>query len=300
MRESKQLFVTYSYDEIGPFILFEDLDQRKQWKQYFDSKSLTIQLTDERRCVGTFDLATFNTYSCPNHSILEKSNKGERCSVCQYKVGFNPAFYNAESISPHQKKYNETPHVVYLAYFSPLHIKVGIASEKRQTIRLLEQGARAAIVLERFSDAYKARGLEKRLLTSRDGLLERLTSNTKYNLLVDEVFSFHNAYSKLEEVVKTHYGTTTDGEIIDLSKHYFYGKSENMPTDMFRITDNVTVITGRLVGMIGENIIVAQKEATGDVFLPIPVKKWASHLVSLSQNSSEVRYSYDSKQMALW
>ena len=120
------------------------------------------------------------------------------CPACREKTGFNPAFYNAESISPQQRAYNLTPHFVYMAYFSPAHLKVGISSETRGIERLLEQGARVAGILKRYPNADEARALEAHLC-SQDGILETMRLGTK-NKLLSEPF---DAQAAIECVYET-------------------------------------------------------------------------------------------------
>lgn len=111
--------------------------------------------------------------------LLDPSSKVNNCGECYKKIGFNSSFYNSSCISPQQLEYNKTPYVVYLAYFSPACVKVGIASLKRSRLRLLEQGAKAAFILKTFPDAYQARELESKIACGSFGILEGVTQKQK-------------------------------------------------------------------------------------------------------------------------
>ena len=50
------------------------------------------------------------------------------CPACQEATGFNPSFYHTDFVSPQQRAYNAEPHIAYLAYFSPAHVKAGITA----------------------------------------------------------------------------------------------------------------------------------------------------------------------------
>ena len=150
----------------------------------------------ERYCVGRFDLLTHRKSVCP---LVGGCSIGERRHVplARRQTGFNPSFYYAEAVSPQQRVYNETPHYVYLAYFSKQHIKAGISSETRGTERLLEQGARAACVVGRFSNAYEARNLEA-ALCAQPQILETMRASVKARLLAEEPYSPVEACEVLE------------------------------------------------------------------------------------------------------
>ena len=117
---------------------------------------------------------------CPDHATVDE--KYENCLKCRDKTGFNPAFYNASSVSVQQEKINQNPHFVYLAYFAPNVIKVGISQEERGIRRLLEQGARLAIKLETFSSALIARQYEAKI-SKLDGIAETLPVHKKMELI---------------------------------------------------------------------------------------------------------------------
>ena len=131
-------------------------------------------------CMGWVDFENRCSQICPDHATVDE--KYENCLKCRDKTGFNPAFYNASSVSVQQEKINQNPHFVYLAYFAPNVIKVGISQEERGIRRLLEQGARLAVKLETFSSALIARQYEAKI-SKLDGIIETLSVHKKIELI---------------------------------------------------------------------------------------------------------------------
>ena len=131
-------------------------------------------------CTGWVDFENHCSQICPDHATVDE--KYENCLKCRDKTGFNPAFYNANSVSAQQEKINQNPHFVYLAYFAPNVIKVGISQEERGIRRLLEQGARLAIKLETFSSALIARQYEAKI-SKLDRIAETLPVHKKMELI---------------------------------------------------------------------------------------------------------------------
>ena len=131
-------------------------------------------------CTGWVDFENRCSQICPDHATVDE--KYENCLKCRDKTGFNPAFYNASSVSVQQEKINQNPHFVYLAYFAPNVIKVGISQEERGIRRLLEQGALLAVKLETFSSALIARQYEAKI-SKLDGIIETPPVHKKMELI---------------------------------------------------------------------------------------------------------------------
>ena len=151
-------------------------------------------------CTGWVDFENRCSQICPDHATVDE--KYENCLKCRDKTGFNPAFYNASSVSVQQEKINQNPHFVYLAYFAPNVIKVGISQEERGIRRLLEQGARLAIKLETFSSALIARQYEAKI-SKLDGIVETLPVYKKMELIkqpFDHAISEKELRQKLLEI----------------------------------------------------------------------------------------------------
>ena len=290
------LFAGYGYDKTGPYFLLDESGGQQREKMYFDSVAATVEKLERRFCVGTYDLDTFKTKPCRDRAALEPQAKDARCGRCLREIGFNPAFYNASAVSPKQERYNMTPHVVYMAYFSPKHVKIGIASEKRYSVRLLEQGARAAVVLAKFGDAYAARALEERLCAVQ-GFLERLTSDAKLGLLISGQYYYERAKSDLLKMIEQHYDYEPAGELMDLTPYYFYGKTPPVSSGVYRADGGGDMVSGRLIGMIGDTVIISQSEGDDGALFAVPVKKYVSHIVRIYYNEVKIKYSHEARQL---
>lgn len=287
------IFSGYSYDEIGPYFIFYDNCVQEYKKQYLNKKSFTIERLNERYCVGTYNLSKLLYSPCQKSQKLDLNSKINLCMECKNKVGFNPAFYNAKKISPQQLKYNETPHIVYLAYFSPVHIKVGIASKRRLRLRLLEQGARAAFVLKTFSNAYLARELEAKLCGGGYGILERLMSNQKLKIVVENNYSSEIAEKSLNKILKQ-IDIKPESDFLQFDSNYFYENRYDLSN--LEKVENPVFISGEAIGMIGDIAILKQES----LLIAIPIKKFISYEIKINYNKNFFEYPIEPKQVTIW
>ena len=146
-------------------------------------------------CTGWVDFDNHCSRVCPDSATVD--GKYENCLKCRNRTGFNPAFYHADSVSAQQEKINQQPHFVYLAYFAPGVIKVGISQEERGIRRLLEQGARLALKLETFSSALIARQYEAKI-ARLDGIVETMPIHKKLEL-IKQPFDRADGEEKLQQ-----------------------------------------------------------------------------------------------------
>ena len=138
-------------DEDGPYLLVNDRVRNVQVRVSVRGRTFSLRRLPVRRCVGRHDLETHAKMPCPLDVELPPESKVTVCPACQEATGFNPSFYHTDFVSPQQRAYNAEPHIAYLAYFSPAHVKAGITAASRGVRRLLEQGARAGRIVDRKS-----------------------------------------------------------------------------------------------------------------------------------------------------
>lgn len=162
-----------------PFVECQVGDKIERYELFEQDLSLEFDFS-VKYCTGWVDFENRCSQICPDQATVDE--KYENCLKCRDKTGFNPAFYNANSVSAQQEKINQNPHFVYLAYFAPNVIKVGISQGERGIRRLLEQGARLAIKLETFSSALIARQYEAKI-SKLDGITETLPVYKKLELI---------------------------------------------------------------------------------------------------------------------
>ncbi|GGX15918.1 hypothetical protein GCM10010383_52380 [Streptomyces lomondensis] len=81
-----------------------------------------------RRCVGA------RGHACPAGAVVPARSTGARCEECA-------RLDRAHSVAADTLADDPRPYHVYLAWFGPGMVKVGITAEERGSARLLEQGA---------------------------------------------------------------------------------------------------------------------------------------------------------------
>lgn len=284
----------HGFDEAGPYLLINDIDEATQHRFSVRRRTFTLKQLPQRYCVGRFDLLTHRKSVCPLSIELLPTEKDDMCPACREATGFNPSFYYAETISPQQRTYNETPHYVYLAYFSPQHIKAGISSETRGIERLLEQGARAARIVGRFPNADEARGLEA-ALCSQPQIFETMRASLKARLLAEEPYNPEAACNTLDaragELAKApavhEAGFSLAEPAQDLSSSYFGGPSPDV-SELQLPEGHESECAGTCLGMVGDKLVMQQR-SFGYV---VSLKEWKGHAVDLLED--EVAFEYDS------
>ncbi len=295
MPDATLVFSGLGYDAYGPYIQVNDLRKQTQMRLPVLGRTFTIARKEERFCIGAFDLKTYESRACDLMTELPSFDnyKDDMCPACREATGFNPAFYNADSISPQQREYNKTPHFVYMAYFSPEHIKVGISSETRGIERLLEQGARVAAILKRYPNADAARELEADLC-AREGILETMRASTK-NRLLSKPFNAEEAVACTLRVAREH-GVEPECGCLDLTPYYF-GKGVSAPAITLPPDDvSSDMCGGHCVGMVGGTLALEQ---SGVVFA-VPIKEWESHALEITVDEVLCTYDCEPQQLALW
>jgi hypothetical protein len=251
------LFVHYGYnDNLAPSLTlhrpgtatFEYLAPR--------DKTLTFAFdTSTRYCTGWHNLATSESSPCPDQAALPTGYN--QCMHCQRKTGFNPAFYNASSVSEQQQARNAEPHILYLAHFGPGVVKVGISWSRRGIRRLLDQGARSALIIKDYPNAHIARQYEAKI-ANLDGIAETLQLKTKYKLLTLP----YDTEAGIKELLHTRQriidelGVQPDNNQPQLLEQFYVGEHTFAPHQLVHLHDGI--ISGKNIGMIGGSYLVAQ------------------------------------------
>ena len=203
-------------------------------------------------CTGWVDFENHCSQICPDSATVD--GKYENCLKCRDRTGFNPAFYNADSVSAQQEKINQNPHFVYLAYFAPGVIKVGISQEERGIRRLLEQGARLALKLETFSSALIARQYEAKI-ARLGGVVETMPIHKKLELIkqpFDRATGEEKLRQKLLEIEQKIGVSFPKSELIPC-EDYFHTNNIDLTRAMIMKDQNQLV--GRVRSIIGPILI---------------------------------------------
>lgn len=136
----------------------------------------------ERRCVGYHPPAGGPPLPCPEWQALPPGSRAQ-CEACERREGRMEIVASDGSRPPTGPRaaYLREAHEVYLAAFALEVVKVGVAWAGRTALRVLEQGAPAALVIGRAEDGMAARRLEHALGVV--GARERVPARTKLGLL---------------------------------------------------------------------------------------------------------------------
>lgn len=256
-------------------------------------KTMSLKFDQSQRfCTGWYDMRTGESHLCPDGMPIDE--KYEQCSVCQQRTGFNPAFYNANSVSTQQEERNQQPHILYLAHFGKGTTKVGISHAARGDARLLEQGARSAIILDTFPTALIARQYEAKI-AAMPGIAETIQLRKKITSL-SQPYNHTEAHSELQAVqqnIESTLKTTFDKrETRSFDATYFPTNTPDLPKAI-DMTEHKE-LSGHITGMLGPFLFSSQQDDT----LFLPIKKYIGYSVALSRTPSAI--SLPSQQMSLF
>ena len=234
-----------------PFIDCQIGDEIKRRELFGQDLSLEFDFST-KYCTGWVDFDNHCSQICPDSATVD--GKYENCLKCRNRTGFNPAFYNADSVSAQQEKINQNPHFVYLAYFAPGVIKVGISQEERGIRRLLEQGARLALKLETFSSALIARQYEAKI-ARLDGVVETMPIHKKLEL-IKQPFNRADGEKKLQQKlleIEQKIGVSFPRSELILCEDYFHTTGVDL-TRVVPMKDQ-NQLAGRVRSIIGPILI---------------------------------------------
>lgn len=280
MKAGSYLFVQYGYGEdLAPHLAV--LPENSTSFEYFAPLGQVFTLhfdTAQRFCTGWHDLATGTSYPCPDTAGAHP--KYNQCPHCQRKTGFNPAFYHANSVSPQQQARNRLPHSLYLAHFAPGVIKVGITWKGRGIRRLLDQGARTAIIVKTFPSAEVARQYEAKA-AKLNNIAETIQTASKLKMLA-RPYDADAAKAELQAAVEhlqKEIGISPDSEEPMHLDNYYLNEPLQLP---FTNLDTQKSISGRCIGMLGSTIITEQDN---DHYL-LPLGKLTGYRLTFSEQTA--------------
>jgi hypothetical protein len=244
-------------------------------------QQLTLQFDmTQRFCVGWRDITNGERHTCPDAQTVDK--KYEQCAACQKRTGFNPAFYNTTAVSSQQEARNLEPHILYLAYFGDGIIKVGISHAARGNSRLLEQGARSALILETFPSAHIARQYEAKI-AALPGIAETVLIRKKIAVLSNP-YSQDDAEAKLQATrhdaeVELKAGFT-DNPVVHFDDRFFPHGTPSLTATYDASSHHL--ISGKVSGTLGSLLFCEQQDT--QIFLAL--KKYVGYHVTLSETET--------------
>lgn len=282
--------VGFSHDE-KPILSLQTHDDFVDLYPLGNSFTLTFNTT-HRYCIGWRDITLGEQHSCPDKQQVDA--KYEQCSACQKRTGFNPAFYHASSVSPQQEARNQESHILYLAHFGHGVVKVGISHAKRGNRRLLEQGARSAIILEELSSAHIARHYESQI-ANLPGISETIQLRKKIELLAHpyDIASAKNELITTKTTIEAALDVTfNDSKLLALDDVYFPKVSHDITSAHNLATQQK--ISGQCIGQLGSLLFCSQN----DSLLYLPLKKFVGYNVTMRDTITPI--STPAKQISLF
>ena len=285
----KLIFAGGRFRTTGPVLLFDvpDAGVPTRYELPLFNSTFTMQRLKRQVCIGRYDLRTSYHEPCPHIRPLE--GKEPHCPACLKAIGFAPAFYNLsrDQLSPQQREYNDTPHVVYLAWFGKSLIKVGTSSEERKIDRWLEQGALGASVIFQTADAYAARKLEEQV--SREfGFSETVSYAQKVRNLFPAP-DLELCRSELE-IARWTIAKTTSEKVVQTP--IFIGSKNYLSTGEFWDREAIDisgakplVASGTAIGLVGPNLLLSRQD--GQTY-SVRLKLFLSHVVQLSYELTDI------------
>ena len=234
-----------------PFIDCQIGDEIKRRELLEQDLSLEFDFST-KYCTGWVDFDNHCSQICPDSATVD--GKYENCLKCRDRTGFNPAFYNADSVSAQQEKINQNPHFVYLAYFAPGVIKVGISQEKRGIRRLLEQGARLALKLETFTSALIARQYEAKIASLSD-VMETVSASKKLGMIKQPLDAAAAERALAEALVRIQQklGLDFPNRTLIMCEDYFHTDGRDL-SSVIDMTGHKTM-AGIVISVIGSVLI---------------------------------------------
>ena len=270
------LFAQYGYasKQIKPQLTLQVSD-KEFFLQPRDQVVTLVFDVSQRYCTGWHDLATSQSYVCPDRIRLPA--QFSQCRHCQVKTGFNPAFYHAQTISPQQQARNQLPHSLYLAHFAPGVIKVGITWAERGIKRLLDQGARSCLIIKTYPNAEIARQYEA-TIAKLPGIVEMLQGRLKSQLLIRP----YDPQAGAIELVQTRdrlvaaLTITPEENKPQYLDVYYTGTHQLKPRNVVYLPKQSS-ISGTCIGMMGNTIICQQQ----DTQFAMPLSSFIGYNVAL-------------------
>lgn len=278
---------TYLLTSVGfssneePFLLLQKDDTFISFKPIGNSLTLSFDMS-ERYCTGWKDITTGERFTCPTQQIV--APKYEQCPACQKRTGFNPAFYHATTVSAQQETRNTEPHILYLAHFGLGIVKVGISHAKRGHARLLEQGARSAIILDTLPSAHIARQYEAKI-AALPTIVETIQLRKKIEAMTRH-YDSQAAKRELEDMkstIESQLGVAFNAQPMrQFDSYYFPTHSIDLSESHPMVSQHL--IAGEAIGQMGAILFCEQAEES----FYLPMKQHVGYRVSLSNTVTQI------------
>ena len=275
----KGYFLGISWKDQNTPLLNIKEEETQLIKNYYLPKKIKFNNLGHKQCVGYYNPLNGEYVGCTN----EIEENQIQCNSCKYKYEFYKCVRckGDKCIVKNEvsKKYCETPHYVYLAYFPNDKIKVGTASEPRKEVRLLEQGALDYIYIAHAPNGRIARAIESEI--ARMGVPTMVTTMYKMKNLLGYIKDKDCINIKLKDAydfITNNISPLNRKFIINREhKHYTFIKNNielqlgNISPEIIEVKDFPTVdilfVLGKIIGINNDGIkLIDTKKLEGYLF----------------------------------
>jgi len=245
------------------------------WKCYLnarlwpeDKELIRIDLNDRLRFVLVDKFCVGYSSNFPRyyfHPCLAKTKNVIQCAKCRGK-NMSHLCENCKGDFckiPELNYYCKNRHIIYIAFFSPDHVKVGISSVDNFENRIIEQGPFIVMKVIEVQDKFAAREMEDEL-SDYLNIPERVSSLDKEEILLSDYESksiIKKAIQIRKKLQQSPYNNITDVELNDLiymSHRYNY---DLLGKKLYNfIYTKKLLIEGDVVSNIGSLTILKQGE----------------------------------------
>lgn len=215
------------------------------------------QLSEKRFCPGYDEDGT--RIACKFNNEITGSY--ERCAYCESKVGFWSAFIFGQEPNEKMKQRLAEDYLVYLTFFAPDIVKVGVAHHSRKYLRLIEQDALVAMYIAK-APGFDIQKLERAISTTL-GFTESVRGKQKLPFLeakleVEKVTkTLQSAYQKVYDHFQTSeyrnwLFTQAETELINQTDNKYIVYPEQPITKL----DKVEFLAGQFVGLRAKYLLI--------------------------------------------
>lgn len=261
------------------FVLQSNSDNNVQ--RWDATGQFSFAVGPKRHCVGNRDIVEHRPMGCPDgKEVIGHLHKCEKCEqddllkFCARCTGNRCFITNQVMLERCAQE-----HVIYLAYFPPDTVKIGVAHGRRKYIRLYEQGALCALLVFSCPDGKTARQLEN--LIRMTGIKDKITSRYKLHNLapIDLKYAqdlltkvYHEILQKIKLPANISHivppERVTQSEIIEILDRLplveqqlsFWGNAAGNGVIKAEILDSVDGFRGEIKALIGNIAIMKRKE----------------------------------------
>lgn len=188
-------FIDYLWEKEKLFFILRTLESNEV-SAFEISESLSIEVTDDKRCIGYIRESDEQLQACANQENLLNIRSGQ-CERCKNLENRQLCIMckGGQCRNSDRKKYCDEKHVLYLTIFGENLVKVGIAYKKRREQRIDKQGGAMALFVAE-ADGQSIRQLESMIKDT--GIPDRVTVRQKMHYVCQK-YDEKNMLTTVEE-----------------------------------------------------------------------------------------------------